>query len=335
MPLNLLDSSTWVTSVLNTPTGPITYWALAELGAYYEKNERDGNVIGTLLAVPWKDRIDWKKYALGTVKKFSSTYFDRVTPIPCPYANKDELYLMSVEKVGLHVGLDSGGKPVFATTDSLNNNYFTLPTSTYFPPRIVYRAVFGNFPYKIVNQSDFAAGILNEQRRFVIKERETRPRERRVPSFGFETDEASPVPIPEVGFVPFVDTEFTWTWVGVPEKDYPETAIKTCTLKVNNATFGFLEDGTYGRYSAGDILFVGMLAKLKPYRGPNSEWLFDLPYTLRWQYADGAGNGMQKIPRTPTSADDNRWVLVRAAGTSATPRYLYQTANLDTLFQPG
>jgi len=338
VPLDLLDSSTWLASVLDTPNGPVTYWQLADLDAYYEKNERDGNLATTLIAVPWADRVTWKKYALGTAKAVTNGYLDRWTPLPWPYSDAGDLYLTSVDKIKVHVGNAATSSPrgeaLFHRTDPMRKNWFTLPTQTGLPPRIVYRATFGNYPYRIVDQDAFRAGTTNELRRNVIRERESRPRERKIPSMGFETDEVSPVVIPEVGFVPYVDYEFTYTWVGVPEDDVPWTAIGNHTLKINENAFDIKKDGTFGKYKKGDILFCGLAGKIRPYRGPDHSWLIDLPYVFRWQPADGVetggrSDGMLKVPR-----NNGTWIKIRERGSVASPKYLYGRADLDTLFQP-
>lgn len=338
IPANLLDQFTWTPSSLSTPEGPITYWQLSDLRQYTEKFARDGNLTRTLLAVAWADATNFKWYALGfSDHRSGATYFERYTPLLCPYTESQ--YLVQLEKAEIHVGLDPTGNPIFAAPDPDAENWFTLPPTLPgqspgetrgFPPRIIYHATFGNLPYKVVDQDTFRnTGALNEQRRFVIKRRRVNARERKIPGWTFETDDVAATPIPEVGFVPYYDYQFTWTWVGIPEDDVPDTAIANCLVKINNAPFGYKRDGTYGKYQTGDLLFEGLASEITPYRGPNSEWLVDLPYVFRYQPADGAGNGMLKVPR-----NDGTWIKARARGTAGSPKYMFFPANFEALFQP-
>lgn len=154
MPFDLYNPSTWITSTLDTPAGQIPFWQLSDFDGYDEKNERDGNLVSTLIAVAWNDRVTWKKYALGTVRKLSSTYLERFTPMQWPSADKEDLYLISVSKMRMHVGINSQKKPLFAVPEGTRNNFFGLNNGV-FPARIIYRCVFGNYPFKIVDQTTF------------------------------------------------------------------------------------------------------------------------------------------------------------------------------------
>jgi hypothetical protein len=158
----------------------------------------------------------------------------------------------------------------------------------------------------------------------VIREEESRPRERRTSNFFFERVDNSKV-VPDVGFVPFIDYEFTLTWVDVPEYSVPITAIANCNLKINNAAWDINKDGTYGRYKKGTLLFCGIAGKVRPHRGPDGSWLKTLPYVFRWQPGDNSEDTFQKIPIGLT------WVEIRRRDTAEKP---YGTADFDTLFQP-
>lgn len=344
MPLDLNDPNTWVFNTLDSPSGPIPYWVLADLEAYHEEFVDNANLTRTLIAVPWNKRQLFRRYALGFATHISSpiTYFNRVTPLPNPY--QPNQFLVSLKKVRIHAGTAQAAPhtPKFHETDSLTTKgWFNLPTeSNGIPPRIIYDAVFACPPYDIVDQTTFQENGYKETIRYVIREQEMRPRERKVPSFGFETDDGAATPIPEVGFIPFVDYEFTLTWCRIPLNRVPHTAIETRLLTRNNAVFDYPLDkstttnyrqvgGTYGRFRVGDVVFMGLASKLRPYRGPHGEWLMDLPYIFRFQPADGTGDGMIKIPR-----NNNTWVKVRERGSVASPKYLYVAADHEALFQP-
>lgn len=348
MPLNVNDPNSWVYNTLNTPQGPIKYWVLADLDAYYEEFADNANLTRTLIAVEWNKRNIFRKYALGfpESKGTNQDRFRRYTPLPNPYqANQ---YLIALKKHSIHVGAAQAAPhgPLWHQHDTgTPNGWFFLPAeSNGMPPRIVYDAVFACPPYDIVTDDDMAANLggLKELARFVIREKEMRARERKTPSFGYETDDAAATPIPEVGFLPFVDYEFTYTWCRVPLRWIPETAIANCSLKINDTTFDYkarddradpFEAWQEGRYRAGDILFKGLIGKIRPYRDPHGHFLVDLPYLFSWQPADGTGDGQLKIPTT-TATSSTRWVKVRERGSSASPKYLYATANLNSLFRP-
>jgi hypothetical protein len=347
MPLNLHDPDTWIYSELATPSGgPIKYWVLADFDAYHEEFQDNGNLTRVLIAVDWNKRNLFRKYALGfTESKGTNTdEFRRYTPLPNPYQTNQ--YLVSLKKHRIHIGYAQSPphQPLpFQTDDTGQNRWFRLPSETNgLPPRIIYDAQFSCFPYEIVNEATFGQNSLKELARYVIREREIRARERRTPSFGYETDNEAATPIPEVGFLPFVDYEFTMTWCRVPLRWVPETAIRECSLKINDAVFDYKarDDAAdppppweYGRYKVGDILFKGVAGKIRPYRDPHGQFLVDLPYLFSWQPADGTGDGQLKIPCT-VATDSSRWIKVRERGSSASPKYLYGTASLDRLFRP-
>lgn len=330
MALKVTDPSTWRESRLSTPEGPISYWVLADWNTYFEQFEDVNNQTVVSIAVAWDDAGAFKSYALGYAQAAGggATYLDRFTPLAVPWATGQ--YLTSLRKIGVHAGVTSAGVPVLHSPSDIYDNWPTFEPTDGMPPRIVYSAVFSCPTYDIVSQSSFVgAGSPRELKRFVTRERQVNPRERKVPSYGFETAEATPQIIPEVGFIPYYDYELYYTWKKIPLALVPDTAIANCLLKVNNATFDYKADGTYGKYRVGDILFKGLANRITPYRGPNGEWLVDLAYTFSFQPGDGTGNGQLKVPR-----NGNTWILVRQRGSSASPKYLYQSADLDTLFQP-
>jgi hypothetical protein len=345
MPMNLLDPTTWQTSVLNTPEGPIQYWVLADWDAYFEQFEDVNNLTRVLIAVDWNLAGAFKSYALGFADRIgAATYFERYTPLTVPWAEGQ--FLTSLKKARIHAGAEvlSGptGRPVYHTPDPLLDNWpaLTSVNASGIPPRIVYDATFTCPVYDILNQTAFLATDQKELRRYVTREQQVTPRERKVPSAGFETyDPANPatmtapavVPILEVGFVPFYTTEFHYTWRKVPVDWVPGAAIGACLNRVNAAVFDILPGGGYGRFPIGTLLFKGLANKLVPYRGPNAEWLVDLPYVFDYQPGDGTGaaNTWNTLPR-----NDGTWAPVRVRGTNP-PKPLYQSADFEPLFQPG
>lgn len=346
--LDIHSPATWKTSTLNV-LGGIKYWVLADWEGYYEQFADNANQTRVLIACNFNQRANFRKYALGFTEDIgSSSYFNRVAPLQCQF--KKDQYLIELKKYKIHAGTQNTGVTDMDTApDALLDYWPALSSTSGMPPRIVYDATFANLDYDVVDQTVFNdTGSKNEQRRCITYEDRMNAKERKTPSFGYETNDATATPIPEVGFLPYYDYEFTWTWRRVPYQSIPRKAIANCLLKVNNAVFGYeresdlakrqtsgrLVGDVYGRYQVGDILFRGLASKLKPYRGPQGEWLIDLPYVFAFQPAGTDGtvvdnNGHQKIPKA-----DGTWVTIRQRGSVASPKYLYQSALLDTLFRP-
>jgi hypothetical protein len=339
VPLNLNDPATWLPSTLYTPEGPIRYWVLADWEGYFEQYEDVNNLTRVLIAVSWHDAAVFKQYALGFAHRVgTATYFERYTPLPCPY--QDAQYLKSLKKARIHAGANANsGTAVYHTPSTLFDNWPTFPETNGVPPRIIYDATFTCPDYEVVDQDAFVAvADRRELRRYVTREQQINPRERKVPSFGFETyDAANPatmvgalvVPIPEVGFVPDYVVELYYTWRRVPVDYVPGAAIANCLNKINNAAFDYLPGGAYGRFLTGTLLFRGPANRITPYRGPNAEWLVDLPYVFSYCPGNGLAGSWNTIAR-----NDGSFAPIRVRGTNP-PQPLYQVADFEPLFRPG
>lgn len=321
---NILDPSTWVTCTLDTPYGPIIYWVLPDLEAYQEQWMIDANQTQVLMAVRWDESGLFKRYALGfTPLSPTTARLNRFIPLQNEFAHTQ--YLVSLTKVLIHSGVDANGEPQYVGVDALLGNWFGFPPQDPnggMQARIVYKGLFACPPYDIIEQSLFADTGYYELRRYVVRDDTINPRERRIPSYGFETDDSARQVVPEVGFIPYYDYEFTRTWMRVPYDNIPWDAIASCVLKINNAVFDYKSmyrtgenPGTvWGKYRKGCVLFKGLGGRVRPYRGTNGEWLADLPYIFTFQPADGTDDGMLKIPR-----NDGSWVKVRARQSGLTP----------------
>lgn len=352
--MNPLDPSTWFTSVLFTPEGPIRYWVFCDLEEYFEQYATDNSLTKVQIAVAWNDAIAFKWYALGFAERAGTgsgiTYLQRYTPLLCPIQDSDApQYLVDLKKRKVLPGIQADGltpakvgTPLYASYDFFNNNWFTLPEPSRdaageyvgMPPRIVYDATFTMLPYEVVDQETLvASGDTREQKRFIIPTEKSSPRERKTPSFGFERDDTG-TPIPEVGFIPYFDETHTVTWVGVPWALVPRTAMRQCYLTINNAAFGYKNSGVYGRWNAGTVRFDGLAREITPYRNAAGQRVVDLPYVFTHQPGDptvggGDTNTHWKVPIGQS------WVLIRRRGSAgADIDRLYAKANFETLFQP-
>lgn len=354
---NPLDPETWATSTLYTAVGPIRYWVLADLDEYYEQYAVDASLTKVQIAVAWEDVIDFKWYALGFAEPAGSgsgiDYLWRNTPLKHP--TQENQYLIDLKKRKVIPGLEGllprkvppegpggvppGGPEKFtigrmspAAADATIDNWFNLdswPGSM--PARVVFDATFGMLPYEVVDQDTFNDTLdATELVRFVTRTFKDNPREFKHPTYQFETDEATPVVVPEVGFRPFSDETHNITWHGVPWELVPWTAIKACKLRVNDAAFDYNFDGSWGKFNAGCLKFEGTSREIAPYHNAAGQRVTDLPYVFTHQPADGGDDGHQKLPR----GYENEWKKIRVRGSSASPKYPYATADFLTLFAP-
>jgi hypothetical protein len=356
--LDLTNPDTWENSTLATAAGPIRYWVLADWDAYYEQYEDVNNLTRVLIAVGWHDALDFKRYALGFAERLgSSNYFHRHTPLENPFQEKQ--YLTSLKKTKIHAGTNitnppppgnafaQRAVPSFHIPAALSDNWPTFrDDDTGMAARIVYDATFTCPDFEVLSQTAFEQyATRRESVRFVTRSTQVVPRERKVPSFGFETYDAANlgtmdgplvVPIPEVGFVPDYYFDHYHTWRKVPLSYVPWTAIGKCINRINNTAFEWSPKGdyltTYGRWKIGTVLFKGLASRITPYRGPNAEWLVDLPYVFSHYPAVVSGNEIENswnyIPR-----NDGTYAPIRVRGTNP-PQPLYQKADFEKLYQP-
>lgn len=343
MAFSPLDPDTWATSTLLTPEGPITYWVLADLDEYYEQYAADASLTKVQIAVAWDEAIPFKWYALGYAERAGTgpgvPYLQRYTPLLHPLQGRQYLTDLKKRKVipgleGLQPGDDdkfTRGRMVPAAADAVIDNWWTLDSfEGSMPPRVVYDATFTMLPYDVVDQEAFeSTDDKYELRRFVTRTFKDNPREFKHPTFQFETDEATPVVVPEVGFRPFSDETHNVTWHGVPWELVPWTAIKACKLRINNAAFDFNFDGTWGKFATGCLKFEGTAREIAPYFNAAGQRVTDLAYVFTHQPADGT-EGHQKLPR----GYENEWKKIRVRGSSASPKYPFAYADFLTLFAP-
>lgn len=363
MPFDILDDTTWATSILFTPGGPIRYWVLADLDGYYEQYATDNTLTKVQIAVDWYYALVFKWYALGFAEGVfdfelvapgvappptGQAYLNRFTPLPNPLNYKQ--YLTDLKKVKILPGVQgavtgfsaSVGTPLPAVNNPVVNNWpdFPRPVNTTgksgMPPRIVYDATFSMLAYDVVPQAQFVTTDRREGRRFVVRTEKGSPRERKQPSAGYARDDTGTV-IPEVGFIPYYDEAHVVTWVGVPWELVPRTAMRQSYLTINNAAFEFKSTGQWGRFPEGTVRFDGLAREITPYRNAAGQRVVDLPYLFTHQPGDptavgGDTNTHWKIPMGTS------WVLIHRRGAAGPPYAdadrLYLKSNFEKLFQP-
>lgn len=325
-------------STLDTPEGPILYWAL--LDEQYGENFGDNANLTTVnVAVYWDDAATFKTYALGTTKPNpGGSYLYRFPPLECQFASKQ--YLTDLVKTGIHSGVSSAGAPQYWEPGVLYDNWFSFD-DTY--ARVIYRATFRNLPYLVLPDGNVSGGLAGtEMQRYCSRRYREVPRERKVPSFGFEIyDPANPgvmapdprvVPIGEVGFVPYNEEEIYLTWHRVPWDWVPWTAIEDSELTINDDDWDYEPvlsstggPTTYARgwYGKGTVRFDGLFGDLEPYRDGSGVWLCDIPYLFKHN-----ANGWNYAPR-----NNGTWSPIRVRDTNP-PQPLYLDSDFWQLFVP-
>lgn len=343
--MRLPDISTWTPSYLFTPEGRIRYWVLCDWSNYSERYAQKASSITVEIAVEVNQRNKFRKYALGFSGSGScnGNLITRFTPLRYPYPGHAK-YLVDMESSGdILGGMGIDGKPyAWEAEDTILESYGwpRWPERTGMLPRIKYKCVFSTLPYLVVDQASMSGYSYKEHARYVIRRMTSFSKERELPGYQFETDEASPVNIPQNGFVPYSEYELDWTWVGVPVEYVPWDAISELTGYINEAPFGYCDEypkiGTslpstsYGKYRTGCVQFRGTSGGMDPYLGNNAEWLIDIPYKFHWQPADGGNDGQLKIPR----GFRGEWVKVRQRGSGASPVYTKKKGDFERLFKP-
>lgn len=154
--------------------------------------------------------------------------------------------------------------------------------------RNIYSAEFGPLPYsRFLDDTDAYAGMNppRELGRFIKVFEQPVPREFRRPDFGFVID--GPVvsgrsnEVLQIGFIPFIQADVTYTWFQVPYPDaVPWATIEATYLTVNNANFD--GDSLAIGYPAGTLLFSRVNAPDDWYWGPGGRKYVDLQYVFMW-----------------------------------------------------
>lgn len=204
-----------------------------------------------------EDHFDFLLAALGR------SYVDRTIPLSpvlkrlLPYQHAQvglSLYCGSAEfvKAGKHSMIDRvypaspppPPPPPFPPTD-IN------PTSIYNDATVPgywvgdcyeYQMTFGRPLFRAaLTDAEAALRLDGELCRYVHRQSVPRPRELKRPDFGFETDEANPVPITQVGFFASIEIDFDYTFFQVPYDGVPFANIVAGFTKVNDAVFDPIE----------------------------------------------------------------------------------------------
>lgn len=300
---------------LSTSEGDIQYWIMFPDGFGEQWTRGEGNSTTVTILVAWDDAATFKRFALGFTTGFvdHDTYY-RTLPLAAPWAENQ--WLTSLRAID--VGNFADDEVSSGTTFELDLAFENWPRCGW----VRYQATFVSLNYKLVSDNDLAEETRTDAKelsRYVRRTERTVPKERRVPGYTFETDEATPVPIDEVGFFAIYEKELVYTLLEVPADLVPEYE----DVMVN------LNDDTFDGYPAGTLIFKGVAGEQQPYVGPNGELYFDLPYLFGYR-----PQGWNYIPIGFDSAGGPVWKRIRQKGASTGTKPPYKSADLSILFKP-
>lgn len=298
-----------------TPSGSFYQWTLSK---YREQWAKNGIQVVIQCTCAWDDVGDVRSALCGyTEWTFGDLTLTRTLPYQWPFTTP--LYCESAELVdyGFAKGADSHDP---TADDWPKGEWATL------------QCVFTRPPYALVEDAELTP-LTGERGRFLSLRQQYNPRERRRPSYVFQTAEADPIPTDEVGFIPDFSVSIYATWWQVPYDAAPLLAIAKAGATVNDTDFwlkGITGEAAGGVYADPEqLLFKGCATPLEPYSGADGGLYFDLIYLFDYRPTLHGWNGYRK--------NDTSYVRLRLKG-SATGLGAgippYQSSDFSLLFQP-
>ena len=303
-------------NVLFEPNSGVQFWVVFPKDYDEQFTKNSGCSSQFHYRVAWEDAAAWKAGMLGyTEGLVGGATYNRITPHKNPYTDKQ--YCIDVKLINQTM------------TDAQNTDrnpwapdfaYQNFPSGGW----VEYIATYAIYPYTILADDELGSSG-SELSRYIRITNRSVPRERRLPTFGYETCEATPTKIPEVGFIPFVELELTYTQFEVPLDLVPNTAIANVGSHINEAEF----EG----YAPETVLFRGIAAPIEPYPGPSGELYTNLTYLFSY-----LPHGWNFIPMyVDETTNQIVWKRIRMTGSAAGTgegRPLYPAADFDQLFKP-
>lgn len=325
--------------------------------AYHETFARDNNLFVAHLAVAWEDVQDFRGELLGLTEwTGAANFFKRTLPLKCPYTagayaqsmemidygRRAELartweFDTTAEGVNILNGVDPGNTLPAVYDDSDFDDWMTTDTA-------IYKVTFGRVPHDLVTDEDIqgtvGTGAGCELTRYVVRQRATNVRELRIPDFNFKPSGSTDV-IRVNGFIPSVETEYTYTWVQVPFDKVPVTAIGKLRLRVNESVWDnytkVLPNGTYyttDGHRAETMLFIDASGIDVPYQGADGALYCDVKYHFRKKehYGQIEGGSVDWVGHNYFLNAKGNWYKPINRQTSG-PVYA-TSADFNTLFVP-
>lgn len=316
--------------VFATTPGGIQYEVLAD--NYSEQFVRDANQIVLRLKCKWDDAPDFKRELLGYTEVHrgpSPPILIRTVPLLCPLTATKRavsarlvMYGKDPNKLSDPITGGEGEEdidgPIYypADPDEIDD---TL-TGWWRTEAAVYEVVFARPPWiDTVADDVLDPAKPRELQRYIKIMKSWQAREKRQPDAGFETVEATPVTLLQVGFIPDLEIEYVFKWFQVPKDAFPKTAVEDLLLKVNNAAW------YNGRFAAGTMHFKGTRGETDYYEGAGAaDGLFSDPeFVFAWR----------KTPWNKGIKADGSVFDLRRKGVSP-DKAPYGTGDFDRLFTP-
>lgn len=303
-------------NILFEPNTNAQYWVVFPEGYKENYTKNSGNTSKFVYSVAWEDVADWKAGMMGyTEGSVGATTYRRTIPHRNPYATKQFLVDLELVSQTMTDAQNSARNPW-----GIDFGFENYPYGGW----CQYAATYANYPYPIKRDSE----VSSELDRYVRKVYRSIPRERRMPTGGFETCEDPSTRTQEVGFIPYVETEMIFTQFEVPLDLVPLDAIAKASGHVNLSEF----DGK----ATETVLFRGLAQPIDPYPGPSGELYTNLVYNFCYKPPFGWNYIPKSVDQTTLEIN---WVRLRrrtsppATGT-ANGEPLYPSAEFLPLFQP-
>ena len=338
-PTTIFDPSQ--ASLLSTPVGTIRYWQRYPGGYGESRTAKDGNAGTSHFWVAWPDVEDFRRYAMGYTRgpatpgasTFDGYTFRRTLPLFWPRGRR-VMRCDAVDEVGF---ANDGGYA----------HYPDPAAAGWFRTDFVELACGFTERHLVVSRTDYDLRQffttypnypISELPRYVERRWRTVPKERKIPGKGYETYDpldlpAEGTPVLEVGFVPYTETEWVYTWHQVPVEWYPKDAIQALYLRVNETPSpdpGAPWNKFDRKFPPGTLRFNGLAGELAPYSGPDENLYVDVAYSFSEQ-----PQGWNRVPSIDPALSWRPIRRMTAAGVGSNPPIpLYASGDLNRLFRP-
>jgi hypothetical protein len=324
----------------------IPYYIRTDPGSYSETFRRNGSQITAEFVIRWDFADTFVRECVGYTyfAAASPDRFVRILPMNVPY--RKDLWATDCTLVTYGTFADDnqftpkGYPETHPLTGETPQGQLLVDIDDtgsgpqgYWPRwgHALYRVTFVHKPYRNLKKDSELPSVPTvanapEFDRYIRKWESTKLREMRRPDFGFETDEATPVQIPVVGFTPSIEKDIYYTWYEVPYEKVPSDQFFSTdlALKVNAASF----DG----YPAGTLLYVGAKDYEDPYRSPSGDLYVDP--TIQFRFNPYGWNKVYLPTRAPGATTVNIRARAKSSGEAAGGPPYVTTNDFYKLFRP-
>lgn len=288
------------------------------------KVEAQGYGVDGSLAFPNMNLFRSEILGYTTTDDVNPGRLKRHLPLQWPGTEVGECHCLSLEAVSFGnapTGPNVDGFGVFVD-EELDSGEWPVSWG-----HVIFRAEFGPLPFvRFLDDEDaYTSPNIGELERYVRHEEVMTGREMRHPDYGVEVQEADATwsKTSQVGFVPVVEGEVTYTWYEVPYPDsVPVTAIAASLGKVNDAEFDN-HSGFDANYKAETLLFY-KTSPLDDWYWKNGAKYVDIKFMFRTRQW-----GWNEAKRRDGTIGATRKVVTATPLTTAD---VYESANMKNLF---